>query len=58
MGDDADGSQLGRTVRTETRSETTFDDAGRPVTRTITERISTGADGSETRQTVETEDGE
>ena len=45
-----------RMVRTETRTQTTFDDAGRPVTKTVTERITTEADGSETREIVETED--
>lgn len=45
-----------RTVRTETRTQTTFDEEGRPVTRTITERIVTDPDGSETRTIVETED--
>ena len=45
-----------RMVRTETRTQTTFDDEGRPVTKTVTERVTTEADGSETRQIVETED--
>lgn len=55
-GTSGQGPTLRRMVRTETRTQTTFDDDGRPVTRTVTERITTDADGTESREIVETED--
>ncbi|XP_043204435.1 nucleoprotein TPR-like [Amphibalanus amphitrite] len=55
-GTSGQGPTLRRMVRTETRTQTTFDDEGRPVTRTVTERITTDADGTESREIVETED--